>query len=114
MMKGPRAQNKDMQKMVNAKAELDDQEKNWKINAMLTDDSSDIMLGVKQRFGDETAQFGPLLYLNNCRQEKWLEKKTKLSEIQYQQKLVKRNNKRLNIEKDDEDEVLTGKAYQKK
>ena len=34
--------------MVNAKAELDDQEKNWKINAMLADgDGSDIILGVK-------------------------------------------------------------------
>lgn len=41
--------------MVNAKAGLDDQEKNWKINAMLADDSSDIILGVKKKFGDETA-----------------------------------------------------------
>jgi hypothetical protein len=32
---------------LNAKAELDDKEKNWKINAMLGDnDSSDIILGV--------------------------------------------------------------------
>lgn len=66
--------------MLNAKAELDDKEKNWKINAMLGDgDNSDIILGVKKTFGDEMAQMGPNMYLNNVRQEKWLEGRAKLS-----------------------------------
>lgn len=42
-----------MKKLANAKAALDDKERNWKINAMFADDSSEIILGVRRTFGDE-------------------------------------------------------------
>ena len=62
-------------------------------------------MGKKKLFGDEMFQSGPLKYLHEKKNEKWLNSRAKLSKSQLDQQMVERNK----ANGSSNEKILTGK-----